>query len=787
LKPGVEPGTGLAPFGQVQAAPPIDEAKGSAVAAKVLERKDSSIVLSAETAANVKSGDQLEVYVASPNGGARRVVAKGKVTAVGGSLIIGTIDGEPAAVASGMSARIVPAANQPADAKAAEAKNVASKKAVGKLSQIHGSSVVIETTGKPTEGSEFEVVADEPGKGEKVIARGKIEAVDGGRVIGNIESKSAPLAAKQSVRISLYAPSTPPAAEPLPETKSSELAIDKVKGATLLLTVDEDKKIDVGDKFEVITDLPEGGVAVLGAGKVVSVVDGIVVAKVENSSARISTRHRVRMTEKAPAPYPGTAETKPSPVPPNSEETLQSFDKVVKRHRHSVALVKDSESTAHGTAFVISKKHRLLATNAHVADIADHVVLNESRTIYKVARKWYHPDTIRIMSYDNRTAMKSIDPKVGKVDPTGTDLAILELEGVGPDLPSEMTLARPDAAKQITAVTVGMYGYPAYDTKATAAQLARATFVEGVVSRMQRLNGFLENVAEDELRGVCFTAPSYPGFSGSPVFLPDGKVVVIHNSIITPKDGQRISFGTRVDALWDLLTSLKMLDKLPGSPTSPGEPLFIQNQSPNALKLQEAFKLAVEAIQMQRAGKLDEAMAKINRSIELSPQWWEAYQIKGKIIDDYAEKHLDKLTVEMRDRMYNNSLAFIRKADELHHQSFNIRNLGVVLDLARQSINVGRFTNDEKTLRDAATLISREDVQRLALQGPQAAYYLALRATLKKDLKDLEGSLTDISEAVKRNPNNVRYRRERADVLQKLGRDAEAAEELRTVDNLNLQ
>ena len=54
----------------------------------------------------------------------------------------------------------------------------------------------------------------------------------------------------------------------------------------------------------------------------------------------------------------------------------------------------------HATAFVISRKYRLLATAAHVADLAFDkgglLAVPEGTTVaYRVERVWYHPGIVR--------------------------------------------------------------------------------------------------------------------------------------------------------------------------------------------------------------------------------------------------------------------------------------------------------------------------------------------------------------------------------------------------------
>src|SRR5262245_28405038 len=70
-------------------------------------------------------------------------------------------------------------------------------------------------------------------------------------------------------------------------------------------------------------------------------------------------------------------------------------------------------SKNHGTGWVISKKHRLLVTNAHVADIMVEAggkmfaIPSGTSQVYRVQRIWYHPGVRRIFQGDS---IRSMDP-----------------------------------------------------------------------------------------------------------------------------------------------------------------------------------------------------------------------------------------------------------------------------------------------------------------------------------------------------------------------------------------
>src|SRR5262249_52433116 len=89
-----------------------------------------------------------------------------------------------------------------------------------------------------------------------------------------------------------------------------------------------------------------------------------------------------------------------------------------------------------GTAFVISRRHRLLATNAHVASIFHESGGMVAVAIYRyrVERVWYHPDYFHAQAFGSvlgsyprggpgRVVSRDVTP----------DVAVLQLSADGPD------------------------------------------------------------------------------------------------------------------------------------------------------------------------------------------------------------------------------------------------------------------------------------------------------------------------------------------------------------------
>jgi hypothetical protein len=114
----------------------------------------------------------------------------------------------------------------------------------------------------------------------------------------------------------------------------------------------------------------------------------------------------------------------------------------IKSLKEGILLVGDPE-TGFGTAFVISRKNRLLATNAHVADVMKDAgrmagIRNGTSVLYEVDKAWYHPGVRRFKN--SQFSVRSQNPADGDVDPNSPDVAVLHVAD-GPELPVEFSLA----------------------------------------------------------------------------------------------------------------------------------------------------------------------------------------------------------------------------------------------------------------------------------------------------------------------------------------------------------
>ena len=98
-------------------------------------------------------------------------------------------------------------------------------------------------------------------------------------------------------------------------------------------------------------------------------------------------------------------------------------------------------------------------------------------------------------------------------------------------MPEELPLATVAEEEDCLGAPIRMLGYPGHDTESwpKLGERAQATLREGIVCRLSDFHGGNGGDA-GELQKLQHSLASWHGFSGSPLFLPNGHVVGLHNS-----------------------------------------------------------------------------------------------------------------------------------------------------------------------------------------------------------------------------------------------------------------
>lgn len=552
-----------------------------------------------------------------------------------------------------------------------------------------------------------------------------------------------------------------------------------------------------GTKIEVYIEVPElEGIAILATGRVTSVKDGVVTATLESKTGRIEKNHMVRFvaarTDGRSAKPVGTASEligsaaglKSSPLPRPStpavgsskpESASDDFSAVVAKNQRALMIIGEP-GRGHGTGFVISKQLRLVATNAHVADIAKIAMLNDTRTSYKVSKRWYHPGVLRTMD-DGRTRLQSSDPAEGDVYPNSADLAILQLEAGGPDLPVQVTLASPDEVQKIVGTNVGVCGFPGseFDRQLKPDQIFSASFVPGTISRLTGLGDNSEApLVQRQL--VHLEVNSYSGLSGSPVFLKNGHVAAVLNSNQPredAEDGSSGAGGLRVDALWELIDRQRFTLDVSGDSTGL-RPLGTLKLpvDPQVAKLRNAYKLIAESAELLQHDEFKEADDRLKAAMALSPNYWRLSWQAAKNLNHQALDEWDTMSKAEKLTYGRKSLQHLQTAVAQFREAFGGVSTRLTLELVREKINVGRLSGDSRNYESAIEILS--DPRFLQNAGKDRDYVLALRGSAKYDNNDFAGALQDLNEAIRLDPKQKNYYNSRSYVWAKLGRTENA-------------
>jgi tetratricopeptide (TPR) repeat protein len=387
---------------------------------------------------------------------------------------------------------------------------------------------------------------------------------------------------------------------------------------------------------------------------------------------------------------------------------------------------------AHGTAWVLSKENRLLATNAHVADIlimGDMIaVQNGTAKEFRVVKAWYHPGVRRFVK---GLSIRSSDPREGKVDGRCPDVAVLQLAD-GAELPAAWPMADYKDFASLFGQPVGMVGFPGHDTQGVpkGGDRAQATFHDGMVSRLSdfRLN---PGASDAELQFLQYTIPDWGGFSGSPVYLPNGKVVALHNWVRYAQDANEkkpIQHGVRVDCLWELLVH-HGLEKQVAFKIDKGKLDIARwlKEDERDKKFRKAIALVSEARFLVYT-KLDfrGGLAKTKEAAELAPTYADIYDVRVGAYTNQWFKHRGQFTAAENRQLLENALEEAKTYAKLAGSSDPYAYLNIALACNNLGYVSGNQKLNSKALELANVVIDTPNVTAHAKASAWSARGVAL-------------------------------------------------------------
>jgi S1-C subfamily serine protease len=336
-------------------------------------------------------------------------------------------------------------------------------------------------------------------------------------------------------------------------------------------------------------------------------------------------------------------------------------------HEQGVLLVGVNEGPgrfAFGTAFVISRQSRLLATNAHVADLwvrtrRLEAHLGGSDRVFSITqRPIYHPHVIRRRKGPDGAIqlVRSTDPNVGPVHPDGPDVAVMRVDDDGQALPVEWPLASvTDVRVRLLGQPVGLIGFPAYDVTSwpDVGDSVAPEVQTGLINRETDFNND-PGAGLRNLQWIQHSAQSWPGISGSPVFLPNGRVIAIHNAgqdAINPSgEGEirSIPKAVRIDCLWELLAFISMAN--PGTvprelqPPDPADLIarsFVRSDQ-DMRRQEQVIRVLHDTPLMLARGEYLDLIRHLDRAISLAPNNADLYGTRAIARLSHAQTELKK-------------------------------------------------------------------------------------------------------------------------------------------------
>ena len=249
----------------------------------------------------------------------------------------------------------------------------------------------------------------------------------------------------------------------------------------------------------------------------------------------------------------------PPPAPKLREDDLKRLAIAAKRVEPAIMYVGHPRGDS-GTAFVVSREHRLLATNAHIAEIFEEnggmfAFRNGTNEVYVVDRYWYHPDYLRTKS--EGTVVREGQDWIRYRGNLSADVAILHLKSDGPVLPVECELADPLEPLDILARHVSAFGFSSLEMKSD--EPIAAVFKTGTVTLLTDFKSRQSDARHWTM--IDFDAVTNEGDSGGPVFTNDGRIhgvtawsrIAKNNELGGFKPQATSGAAIHISALWELL------------------------------------------------------------------------------------------------------------------------------------------------------------------------------------------------------------------------------------------
>jgi len=433
----------------------------------------------------------------------------------------------------------------------------------------------------------------------------------------------------------------------------------------------------------------------------------------------------------------------------------------------------------YGTSFLISRKHRLLATTAHGADWSVngnqiYAISNKTSYRYKVDKTWYHPRIKRQL--DICLYVNSTDINDGEVAPATFDVAILHLAPGGPELPAECELATDEELRRLDHELVASLGFPLEsDVKSLAASdKPMATRAIGGITESVKYtdNCIIDSTAPREYRyWIRSTAYLGVGGSGGPLYLKNGHVIgMLYYEIFKSAEHGRLIESIRKDAICDLMAFYSLGEYHLQSPNSQSIRSTTGQQMNNQQlrRVRQAVRLVHEADGYCQGRNYSLAFECCTRAIELIPDYAWAYLRRAYICLNHCGFTWKSLSLERKRELASQAIEDLRNYDKfLVDGQMTLPSLDLYVKTCiihcYSHVFFGIAYSNRKEIEYNVKIIGLlfEDMLHAASDG-QKAELLSLRAYSREILGDYDDALMDYNESVMRDPAAARWLSDRA-------------------------
>jgi Trypsin-like peptidase domain len=461
-----------------------------------------------------------------------------------------------------------------------------------------------------------------------------------------------------------------------------------------------------------------------------------------------------------------------------------------------------ADLTPAGTAFVISRKDRLLATAAHVAH---HVVDSEyviastadASVRLRVDRVFYHPRIRRRL--DEGLCAFSMDPADGPPAHPTIDVAVLRVVDDGVELPAACVLATEDELRDLSNRPFGMLGFPESDgddwhwpTKSwpVATHSLISDLGQPVSYTRERTEDRVQDQSapETQRRWVRSSESLGHGASGGPLFLPNGHVFAVNSGTSFESASNESRFYSepiRIDAVREILAHHQLGDRVAfdDARETKATGAAADDRLP---QLRKAVALARRSDELLTRGQIREAGALCNEAILGVPDYGWAFLRRARIYLTYCQSQWASLSIGERQRFATMARADVERCDSLIHPWRE----EITILLVYSDLYANYAEPDEASLKRSIdgldSLIPWHESNDMEGTEYRSAL-LNARAQFRELSKEYQMAQDDYSRAIQMNPKEPRWLIDRAHFWERRGRRDLALNDLVAVDRLKRQ